>query len=49
MVEIKDDFNNMRSINVHHGEDHPSCNCLCDSICIRPTSNSQVVQGIVAC
>ncbi len=48
MVEIKDGFNNMRWIVVHHGDDHLSCHCECDAICIRPTSNS-IVKGIVVC
>jgi len=50
MAEIKDGFSNMRSNDVHHGDEyhHPLCSCQCDSICTRPADNS-LVQGIVAC
>jgi len=48
MVKIKDGFN-MRSTDVHHGDDHhSSCSCQCDSICTRPVNNS-LVQDIVTC
>jgi hypothetical protein len=45
MAKIKDNFNNMRLIFAHHGENNPSCGYQCDSMCTRPIKNS-TVQGI---
>jgi hypothetical protein len=36
----------MRSIVVHHGDDHLSCHCECDAICTKVITNS-IIKGIV--
>jgi hypothetical protein len=45
MAKIKGNFNNMRLIFAHHGENSPSCGYQCDSMYKRPIENS-MVQGI---